>query len=165
MASHAAHAEPYSSQCILCKPDKHPLYACPTFKDMSHENKVATLKSNNLCMNCFSSNHFVKQCKSVHRCKRCQKPHHTLLHVDSVPTSSSPAATPSTIPISSTPATIIPPTMPVSHVATPPSTINPAAPPFNPQGMELTSVPQSQPPSDVIASTAVQLRSHALLTL
>ncbi len=38
-------------------------------------------KLTTLCMNCFSSNHFVKHCKSVHRCKRCQKPHHTLLHV------------------------------------------------------------------------------------
>ena len=32
VASHTANTEPYSSQCILCKPDKHPLYACPKFK-------------------------------------------------------------------------------------------------------------------------------------
>ena len=50
---------------------------------MSHESKLAVLRSNHLCMNCFSSSLFVKQCKSVHRCKRCQRPHHTLLHVDS----------------------------------------------------------------------------------
>ena len=78
VASHASSTEPQSSQCILCKPDKHPLYACPKFKEISHGDKVATLKSN-----CLSRNHFVKQCKSAHRCKRCQRPHHTLLDVDS----------------------------------------------------------------------------------
>ena len=66
VASHATNTDLSSSQCILCKPDKHPLYACPRFKKMSHESNV---KLNSLCMNCFASNHFVKQCKSVHRCK------------------------------------------------------------------------------------------------
>ena len=43
---------------------------------------IATLKDNNLCMNCLSSGHVVKNCKSVHKCHKCQKPHHTLLHKD-----------------------------------------------------------------------------------
>ena len=116
VASHAAHTEPYSSPCIAYLASFHCMHVLPS-KTCNNENKVATLKSNNLCVNCFSSNHFVKQCKSVHRCKQCQKPHHTLLHVDSVPTSSSPASTPSTIPINSTPATVIPPKIPVSPVA------------------------------------------------
>ena len=30
--------------------------------------------------------HFIKSCKSLHRCKVCQKPHHSLLHIDSKPT-------------------------------------------------------------------------------
>ena len=33
-------------------------------------------------MNCLKPGHFVKQCKSLHHCKVCQKPHHTLLHID-----------------------------------------------------------------------------------
>ena len=44
---------------------------------------VSTLKSNNLCMNCLSPGPFVKQCKSAHRCRQCQKPHHTLLQFQS----------------------------------------------------------------------------------
>ena len=28
------------------------------------------------------SGHFVKNCKSLHKCHVCQKPHHTLLHVE-----------------------------------------------------------------------------------
>lgn len=51
VASHATNTKPYPSQCILSKLEKHPLYACPKFKDMSHESRIATLKSNNLCMN------------------------------------------------------------------------------------------------------------------
>ena len=33
-------------------------------------------------MNCLGPNHFVRNFKSLHRCKQCQKPHHTLLHLD-----------------------------------------------------------------------------------
>ncbi len=33
-------------------------------------------------MNCLNSDHFVRNCKSNHRCKRCQKPHHTFLHAE-----------------------------------------------------------------------------------
>ena len=43
---------------------------------------MSTLKSNGLCVNCMRSGHYVKDCKSIHRCKVCQKPHHTLLHVE-----------------------------------------------------------------------------------
>ena len=33
-------------------------------------------------MNCLNSGHFVKHCKSIHKCRKCQRPHHTLLHVE-----------------------------------------------------------------------------------
>jgi hypothetical protein len=42
-------------------------------------------------MNCLRPGHFVKQCKSAHRCRQCQKPHHTLLHFESE--QSSPSST------------------------------------------------------------------------
>ena len=35
-----------------------------------------------MCLNCFGRGHGVRQCKSLYKCKKCQKPHHTLLHVD-----------------------------------------------------------------------------------
>ena len=56
--------------------------ACPRFKNMAHENKFSTLKSHKLCLNCLRPGYFVRQCKSVHHCQKCQKPHHTLLHVE-----------------------------------------------------------------------------------
>ncbi len=55
---------------------RHPLYMCPT---LNHDHMTSSLKSNSLCM---KPGHFVKNCKSLHRCLVCQKPHHTLLHFD-----------------------------------------------------------------------------------
>jgi len=78
------------TKCVLCDAEKHPLYACPKFKSLPHEAKLSTLKSNRLCSNCFGSGHFWKQCTSIHKCKVCQKPHHTLLHLDRQNISSTP---------------------------------------------------------------------------
>ena len=57
---------------------------------------MTTLKANDLCMNCFKPGHYVKQCKSLHRCRKCQKQHHTLLHIES----KEPPPTPTTAPAS-----------------------------------------------------------------
>jgi len=43
---------------------------------------MSVVKSNDLCMNCLRPGHFVKQCRSMNRCRRCQKSHHTLLHAE-----------------------------------------------------------------------------------
>ena len=82
VASFAANTSDSSSNCVLCTTTKHPLYACPKFKSLSHDEMVSTLKDNKLCLNCLKSGHFVRECKSLHRCRQCQKPHHTLLHVE-----------------------------------------------------------------------------------
>ena len=82
VALFAANTDSIPSQCVACNAEKHPLYVCSKFKSMPHDKKVSILKSNDLCMNCFGSGHFVRQCKSLHRCKKCQKPHHTLLRVE-----------------------------------------------------------------------------------
>ena len=86
----AANASDSSPNCIVCKTEKHPLYACPHFKLLPHDQKISTLKSNGNCINCLRPGHFVKQCKSLHHCKTCQKPHHTLLHLDNLPMSITP---------------------------------------------------------------------------
>ena len=95
VASFAASASDSSPNCLICKTEKHPLYACPQFRLMSHEQRTETLKSNNLCINCLRSGHFVRNCKSLHRCKTCQRSHHTLLHIDSSATTSPPPSNPS----------------------------------------------------------------------
>ena len=80
--------------CVLCKTDRHPLYACPRFKPLPHDQKINIVRSKGICMNCLRPGHFVKQCKSLHHCKTCQKPHHTLLHVDNTPAPTSNNSTP-----------------------------------------------------------------------
>ena len=63
--------------CPVCK-QKHPLYCCAKFKSLPHQEKISVLRTNNLCINCLRSGHFIKECKSSHRCQVCQRPHHTL---------------------------------------------------------------------------------------
>ena len=72
-----------SNHCVICKTEKHPLYSCIKFRALPQTSKMSILKSNDLCVNCLRPGHFVKQCKSVYRCKVCQRPHHSLLHVES----------------------------------------------------------------------------------
>ena len=80
VASFAANAADSATDCVLCQGEKHPLYACHRFKALPHDQMTSTLKAHKLCMNCLIPGHFVGQCKSVHRCKQCQRSHHTLLH-------------------------------------------------------------------------------------
>ena len=76
-----------------------------------HDKMISTLKENKFCINCLKPGHFVKQCKSLHRCRKCQKLHHTLLHVDTEQGSQ-------TTPVSSTPVSTNPtPTSVSSHTA------------------------------------------------
>ena len=69
------------SSCVLCEKEKHPLYHCPKFRPMSHEDKFSTLRKHNLCLNCLGSGHFARQCKSDQKCRNCQCSHHFLLHM------------------------------------------------------------------------------------
>ena len=68
--------------CVLCKTEKHPLYTCTRFKSLPHDKMISILRSNDMCLNCLRPGHYSKQCPSVNRCRRCQKSHHTLLHVE-----------------------------------------------------------------------------------
>ena len=89
VTSFATSSDSTDGNCVVCKAEKHPLYICAKFKSLPHEDKVSVLKNNGLCMNCLSSGHFKNQCKSIHKCKICQRPHHTLLHIEAQ-TSNSP---------------------------------------------------------------------------
>lgn len=104
LTSHVANTES-ENKCIVCGTEKHPLYLCARFKAMSHESKRQVLKTNRLCNNCLGGGHFKAQCKSAHRCRVCQKAHHTLLHADTqVPAEPKPPDPPGTINVGSTPA-------------------------------------------------------------
>ena len=79
-AAFVANTAETEASCSLCKTQKHPLYACPQFKVLSHDKMLSTVRSSNMCLNCLKSS---KDCKSNNCCRKCQKLHHTLLHNDS----------------------------------------------------------------------------------
>lgn len=64
-----------------CRQD-HPLYRCDKFKELSVEKRVEQIKLFGNCANCLNSGHKTKDCTNSNRCYKCNKPHHTLLHID-----------------------------------------------------------------------------------
>ena len=69
--------------CVSCRKAKHPLYTCKTFQALSHECKMGVVKDNKLHLNCLGSGHFLKECPSNQRCKKCHRSHHLWQHIDS----------------------------------------------------------------------------------
>ena len=57
----AVHTE-QANGCLVCKRDRHPLYVCPSFRAMNHEEKASLLKEKKLCINCLGHGHFAKNC-------------------------------------------------------------------------------------------------------
>ena len=80
ITSFTANVSDTTTSCVVCKSEKHPLYVCTRFKGLTHDKMLSTVRSNNLCLNCLRPGHMSKNCTSIHRCRKCQKPHHTLLH-------------------------------------------------------------------------------------
>ena len=74
--------QPASSmnKCTTCKGERHALYMCPSYKSMSTGARYSHVWSFNLCFNCLGSGDKTKDCRSISRCKKCSKPHHTTLH-------------------------------------------------------------------------------------
>ncbi|GFW55939.1 integrase catalytic domain-containing protein [Trichonephila clavipes] len=71
------------SQCPSCNGD-HTLSRCDTFLKLSVQGRSDFVKTNNVCFNCLTQFHSVKTCKSKFRCKKCKKPHRSLLHIENV---------------------------------------------------------------------------------
>ena len=92
--AHAGNVSEPNAVCVVCKVEKHPLYACSKFKSLPHDKMLSTIRSSNLCLNCFRPGHISRNCTSLYRCKQCQKPHHTLLHIEAKETSQTTNKTP-----------------------------------------------------------------------
>ena len=55
-------------RCAACNNDSHPMYACTSFQTLPHEERVAIVKRQSLCMNCPHDRHFASQCQSSQKC-------------------------------------------------------------------------------------------------
>ena len=64
---------------VLCK-DDHRLYYCTQFNEMPVEKRIAYVKAEHLCMNCFRRSHRAMQCRSPYVCKidGCDRKHSKL---------------------------------------------------------------------------------------
>lgn len=65
------------TSCAMC-PEDHTTRKCPKFLQLNLSKRKDKARSANLCYNCLSSAHAVKDCKSG-KCNRCDKKHNSLL--------------------------------------------------------------------------------------
>ena len=70
----------YKWDCILCKPEKHPLHICPKWATLNVNQRLGHIQSKALCSNCLAAGHLTSACKSTYRCRECSQPHHTSIH-------------------------------------------------------------------------------------
>jgi len=73
------HSSISDGTCPVCSA-AHLIHQCPEFRAMSTNDRVAAVRKASLCVNCFKSDHWTKNCKSKFSCKQCNKRHNTLLH-------------------------------------------------------------------------------------
>ena len=66
--------------CVACNA-KNQLHKCRDFCAMSHNQKMAIVKKNALCINCLRPGNYLKDCPTEQICKECRKPHHSLMHI------------------------------------------------------------------------------------
>ena len=85
-AVHSVSPAPYKWECLICKPEKHPLHACPKWASYNINQRLAHITAKNLCSNCLAGGHATSACKSTYRCRDCGQPHHTTIHQNTVTT-------------------------------------------------------------------------------
>ncbi|XP_018368526.1 PREDICTED: uncharacterized protein LOC108764680 [Trachymyrmex cornetzi] len=72
-----------SSKCTYCRKEGHPIYKCPEYLQMSVNDRFKEARTRKLCLNCLKvASHIAKNC-SGGACRRCNKRHNTLLHMES----------------------------------------------------------------------------------
>ncbi|XP_058830213.1 uncharacterized protein LOC131689266 isoform X1 [Topomyia yanbarensis] len=68
-----------SLKCHACE-QRHPLLKCFKFTKMSTSDRLNVVNSKRLCLNCFRSTHYVRECPSQDNCRVCGRRHHTMIH-------------------------------------------------------------------------------------
>nr|XP_049466834.1 uncharacterized protein LOC125908272 [Anopheles coluzzii] len=74
-----------SNRCHACD-QSHLLFQCDVFKSMNVSERRKLVNTNKLCFNCFRSGHAARECRSHHKCYKCKRNHHTLLHLEELTT-------------------------------------------------------------------------------
>ena len=72
-----------SKFCPLHTDSQHLLTDCRSFVAMPVDDRWKSVRQNRLCFKCLAANHYTRECKSTGGCKKCDRPHHELLHRES----------------------------------------------------------------------------------
>lgn len=73
-------ASAHAPICFYCSKE-HTIYNCKEFLNLNVQSRISEAKKLKLCSNCLRNNHTVDTCRSI-PCRKCQKKHNTLLHID-----------------------------------------------------------------------------------
>ena len=68
-------------RCPLCE-KSHDLEDCDAYKNKSVEQRKSFLSEKALCYAYYSKNRLSKNCTKKRTCKKCKRPHPTLLHIE-----------------------------------------------------------------------------------
>ncbi|XP_036342590.1 uncharacterized protein LOC118751872, partial [Rhagoletis pomonella] len=79
MVTQTPSAQATQKTCSVCNKHDHVIYSCPSFANLSPNDRWKESKRAQLCINCLKPGNHVQQCKSS-ACRRCSLKHHTLLH-------------------------------------------------------------------------------------
>ncbi|XP_066595828.1 uncharacterized protein [Prorops nasuta] len=69
----------YKQSCVLCQKDRHAIYRCPLYNEMTIAQRWEKIKRLGVCKNCLRNHH--NPCASI-KCRICNYFHHTSLHRD-----------------------------------------------------------------------------------
>ena len=79
-----------NERCWVHDTDSHAIYACTTFLNLSHEDKLRRLRQSGVCFNCLQQGHIAATCPIENQCEKqnqfnqkCGKRHHPCLHIES----------------------------------------------------------------------------------
>ena len=71
----------HERRCPLCE-KSHDLEDCDAYKNKSVEQRKSFLSEKALCYAYYSKNRLSKNCTKKRTCKKCKRPHPTLLHIE-----------------------------------------------------------------------------------
>jgi hypothetical protein len=70
--------------CDCCNTGNHGYIECPIFKSKMPQERILFISKVQKCTNCFGQRHTNRKCGTKGKCRICQGPHHSMLHVPPV---------------------------------------------------------------------------------
>ncbi|XP_060875890.1 uncharacterized protein LOC132949125 [Metopolophium dirhodum] len=89
LSTESGHRSPAISNCQICK-KPHSIRQCQLFLSKGPNDRFQLAKTHRLCINCLGCGHSSAACPSKFKCQSCDRSHHTLLHFESSPATSTP---------------------------------------------------------------------------